>query len=171
MGHKRTLSTVVAERQSIVSRGRGKGVALTVAGTETRSDRHSGTCNASEPPARPRWAGDSLFKPETVRQARTFDTYANRYQSVGLCDYCAAQAAFGHQHGFSVVEPVGDCCIAIVSRLPKSEHCCWRSMNVNSPMAVRELRRSIGEAVHGTTTHETCQTDINGRQSTFLEAA
>lgn len=44
-------------------------------------------------------------KPETVRQAIHWETVKNAYLIRRLCHRCAAQAAWGHQCGFSGVHP------------------------------------------------------------------
>lgn len=82
----------------------------------------------------------SLRKSEGLRQAARFETYKNRYASIGLCHYCAAQAAYGHQHGFSAVEqPRHRECWEIVEGLPNAEVNAWRSMNVWSTTEVAQL--------------------------------
>lgn len=43
-------------------------------------------------------------RPETVRQAQTWETVKGHYESAGLCLGCAGQAAYGHQMGFSRVK-------------------------------------------------------------------
>lgn len=44
-------------------------------------------------------------KPETPRQAATWENVKNRYAEAGLCNACAGQAAYGHQMGFARVQP------------------------------------------------------------------
>jgi hypothetical protein len=39
-------------------------------------------------------------RPETVRQAVTWENTKNKYMAAGLCGGCAGQAAYGHQLGF-----------------------------------------------------------------------
>jgi hypothetical protein len=92
---------------------------------------------------RPRWKQDTLFQTETLGQAQRFESFKNRYVGVGLCHYCAGQAAYGHQHGFAVIEPVRACCTRIIDRLPNPESCCWRSMDVSSAESVVRLRESL----------------------------
>lgn len=146
-------------------------VGLTATETPRRGRSHAETCEPPVAPTKPRWKGDTLFKPETPRQARTHDTYATRYRSIGLCDHCAAQAALGHQHGFTVVEPVGDCCLGIVAQLPKAEHCCWRSMNASNSRTVEEIRLSLGVTRGEATRLEPGQSDASDRLCTAGEAA
>lgn len=43
-------------------------------------------------------------KPETVRQAGTWENVKRRYADAGLCDGCAGQAAYGHQLGFTRIK-------------------------------------------------------------------
>lgn len=93
---------------------------------------------------KPRWPGDSLFEPESPRQVQTFDTYRQRYVLLGLCHDCGAQAAYGHQHGFAVVEqPQHVECWKVVSRLPDPEVNGWRSAPIRDAAAVARLRQSL----------------------------
>lgn len=66
-------------------------------------------------------------RPETPRQARTFDHYKRHYVRLGLCRVCAAQAAFGHQLGFSRSKPPCNGCLAVVDSFPMAEPNDWRS--------------------------------------------
>lgn len=49
-------------------------------------------------------------KPETVRQAATWENVKNHYLAAGLCNGCAGQAAYGHQLGFSRIKDPCDTC-------------------------------------------------------------
>lgn len=44
-------------------------------------------------------------KPETFRQAGTWENVKNKYVDAGLCNGCAGQAAYGHQLGFTRIHP------------------------------------------------------------------
>jgi hypothetical protein len=89
-----------------------------------------------EVPNRLRWAGDSLFQAETLRQAQTFETYKGHYVAAGLCFYCAAQAAYGHQHGFPVVEqPRHRECAEVILTLPVPQVNRWRSLGLSGRSA------------------------------------
>jgi hypothetical protein len=57
-------------------------------------------------------------RPETVRQARTWETVKGHYEDAGLDGGCAGQAAYGHQLGFAKVNPPCDHCSYIV--LPRT---------------------------------------------------
>ena len=46
-----------------------------------------------------------LTRPESPTQAQTWDKVASRYRAAGWCDQCAAQAAWGHQCGFTQIHP------------------------------------------------------------------
>lgn len=59
-------------------------------------------------------------RPETLRQAQTWDTTKNKYVDLGLCDVCAAQAAWGHQVGFTLSHPPCTTCALVVAMLPVS---------------------------------------------------
>jgi hypothetical protein len=69
-------------------------------------------------------------RPETVRQAQTWETVKNRYVAAGLCHKCASQAAWGHQIGFSRVEHAPcAACRPIVDGLPAaSSNASWRRL-------------------------------------------
>lgn len=43
--------------------------------------------------------------PETVSQAINWQTVKTRYLRAGLCEGCAAQAAYGHQLSFRRINP------------------------------------------------------------------
>jgi hypothetical protein len=74
--------------------------------------------------------------PETPRQVRTWQAFKNAYLSRGLCSRCAAQAAFGHQNGFTAgpgrtaVRPPCDSCTPIVATFPiaVAEGSQWRKI-------------------------------------------
>lgn len=72
----------------------------------------------------------SQGKPETPRQARSWDATKRHYRSLGLCGACAAQAAWGHQLGFTTVNPPCLVCLPVVLSFPVNEPGEWRS---NSP--------------------------------------
>lgn len=48
----------------------------------------------------------SCGRPETHSQAASWTTRKNKYADLGLCEDCAAQAAYGHQSGFAPHEHV-----------------------------------------------------------------
>lgn len=66
---------------------------------------------------------------ETLRQARTFDSNKRHYVSLGLCSPCAAQAAWGHQLGFSECKPPCQECQPHVDTLPVPKPNQWRSLS------------------------------------------
>lgn len=76
---------------------------------------------------------------ETLRQARTFDSNKGHYESLGLCNPCAAQAAWGHQLGFSECKPPCQECQPLVDRFPVAKPNQWRS---NSPRRGAEFSSS-----------------------------
>jgi hypothetical protein len=58
---------------------------------------------------------------ETVRQAQRWDLIKRRYVDAGLCERCAAQAAWGHQDnagGWDDLKSPCDRCALLVSDLP-----------------------------------------------------
>lgn len=68
-----------------------------------------------------------VARPETLRQARSWDTAKNQYRTLGLCWPCAAQAAEGHAVGFSSVRPPCAHCATIVAGFPESKPNGWRA--------------------------------------------
>ncbi|BCW72415.1 hypothetical protein NicSoilB8_34590 [Arthrobacter sp. NicSoilB8] len=65
--------------------------------------------------------------PETLRQARIFDSTKRHYERLGLCRVCAAQASFGHQRGFSQINPPCHECQPKVDDFPTDKPGLWRS--------------------------------------------
>ena len=63
--------------------------------------------------------------PESRSQAETWDRTRNRYAAVGLCDRCAAQAAWGHQLGFTEVHAPCEGCAEVVATLPVGQVNGW----------------------------------------------
>jgi hypothetical protein len=53
-------------------------------------------------------------RPETLRQARTWETVKGHYEAAGLCEGCAGQAAYGAQLGFAKINPPCDHCSYVV---------------------------------------------------------
>ena len=78
--------------------------------------------------------GDRVRKPkiergETWSEAQAFTWRNNQYLRAGLCPRCAAQAAYGHQHGWRAVHPPCDACAAIVGSFPKwTSVDAWRAL-------------------------------------------
>lgn len=68
--------------------------------------------------------------PETVSQARTWQRVRDHYRSTGLCDRCAAQAAWAHQdHGdqWVTIHPPCPRCAPIVATFPdRTPSGSWR---------------------------------------------
>jgi hypothetical protein len=61
---------------------------------------------------------DPHSDPETPAQARVWDRKCRRYKVAGLCDACAAQAAWGHALGFqNINDPCAEC-QPLVNALP-----------------------------------------------------
>ena len=49
-------------------------------------------------------------RPETLRQAETWENVKNKYVAAGLDNGCAGQAAYGHQMGFARIHPPCPAC-------------------------------------------------------------
>jgi hypothetical protein len=64
---------------------------------------------------------------ETIWQAWRFDAMKRHYQRLGLCRVCAAQAAWGHQLGFSRVKQPCHGCQPLVDTFPTARPGRWRS--------------------------------------------
>lgn len=67
-----------------------------------------------------------MDKPETKSEYLEFERVRNGYQRNGLCDACAAQASYGHQHGFAVVMPPCPRCLSVVNTFEFSAPNKWR---------------------------------------------
>jgi hypothetical protein len=66
-------------------------------------------------------------RPETRRQVETWDRNKRHYVQLGLCSRCAAQAAWGHQLGFTEVHAPCGGCLHVVIGFPVNEPGEWRS--------------------------------------------
>lgn len=85
--------------------------------------------------------GDSTT-PETMRQARRWEEHCTKYVRAGLCYRCAAQAAWGHQIGFTSSHRPCESCTPIVAAFPHAEVNAWRSLTrapSASQLPAREL--------------------------------
>lgn len=67
------------------------------------------------------------MRPETLGQAETWDKTRNHYSRFGLCDQCAAQAAWGHEDGWTAVRVPCPSCAERIAVLPVSQLNGWRS--------------------------------------------
>lgn len=68
-----------------------------------------------------------LRKNETLSQARTFDVVNTKYREAGLCATCEAQAAYGHQCGFSYIHTPCGSCEELVQTFPVAKPNGWRA--------------------------------------------
>lgn len=68
----------------------------------------------------------SLTVPETPGQAASWEQIKGQYLTTGLCSRCAAQAAYGHAHGFAVIEPPCSDCLSIVATFEYGAPNGWR---------------------------------------------
>jgi hypothetical protein len=69
--------------------------------------------------------------PESLDQARHFDRKVVRYLTAGICRTCSAQAAWGHQLGFSLIQPPCADCRDAVAALPTPSVGGWRKLTRN----------------------------------------
>lgn len=68
----------------------------------------------------------SINTPETPGQVRVWEEVKSQYLSLGLCHYCAAQAAYGHQQGFAVIEPPCADCLPVIRTFAFGAPKGWR---------------------------------------------
>ncbi|UMB67677.1 hypothetical protein [Mycobacterium paraterrae] len=62
-------------------------------------------------------------KPETLGQATEWERTKSRYLGHGLCQRCAAQAAWAHQNrgdSWTTIHPPCESCAQVVAKLPHS---------------------------------------------------
>lgn len=83
----------------------------------------------------------SLSKPETLGQARRWQQRLTRYTEAGLCHRCAAQAAYGATHGWSVVHPPCSSCEPVVQSFPIAKTNGWRALASVDGDSVRTSQR------------------------------
>lgn len=79
----------------------------------------------------------SLSKAETPTQARRWQARLTRYTDAGLCHRCAAQAAYGATHGWSVVHAPCASCEPVVQSLPVVKTNGWRALASTDGDSVR----------------------------------
>lgn len=66
--------------------------------------------------------------PESLRAARRWDRIRDNYAAFGLCNKCAAQAAWGHANGWGDVDSPCDRCAELITALPVPQAEGWRSV-------------------------------------------
>ena len=96
--------------------------------------------------------------PETLRQAQRWDAVKLRYTDAGLCDRCAAQAAWGHQNnagGWDDLRPPCDRCVTVVRGFPASTtNPLWRKFERPQDHKRNSAALlTLGEAVEDTHGH------------------
>lgn len=88
---------------------------------------------------------DTWEPPETMRQAKRWETTKNRYLAAGLCVTCASQAAYGHQLGFARIHPPCDKCMSAMVSFPIQATTVWRRLadpSESAPRPFPQNRRS-----------------------------
>ena len=68
-------------------------------------------------------------RPETMREATAWTVFKNHYVALGLCHVCAAQAAYGHQIGFTRINQPCPDCADVVAGFPDGAANGWRSQS------------------------------------------
>lgn len=90
--------------------------------------------------------GPKPDKPETLAEARHWQNRNTRYLSLGLCYACAAQAAYGHQLGFSRINPPCAVCVPIIAAFPVRAVGPWRKVLNPSDVRKAEAKRAADAA-------------------------
>lgn len=72
---------------------------------------------------------------ETPTAAASWERRKARYLRAGICHGCAAQAAYGHAHGFAQVHPPCGSCRPVVATLPVPAANGWRKTAGRKPPA------------------------------------
>jgi hypothetical protein len=85
--------------------------------------------------------------PETLYQAQHWDRAKSEYVALGWCQQCAAQAAWGHQLGFSNIhDPCPDCTeLPVPDRRGGERAARWATPGAAAAAATRRngSRRSV----------------------------
>ena len=68
-------------------------------------------------------------KPETGDQAAAWQKVQTLAKRWGLCPSCASQLAWGHQGGFSTVQPPCADCASLIAVLPVEKPNGWRTVS------------------------------------------
>jgi hypothetical protein len=79
-------------------------------------------------------------RPETIAEVLSWQRLKTSYLMLGLCHACAAQAAYGHQLGFTLINAPCSGCLPLVRSLPRPGPAGspWRRMG-----AARNVARSV----------------------------
>lgn len=89
--------------------------------------------------------------PETLRQAKRWDLVKRTYVSAGLCEGCAARAAWGHQHhgnSWRDLQPPCVRCRGLVEEFHEATSAvAWRKMR--QPQTARKTQRLHGTVHRG----------------------
>jgi hypothetical protein len=84
--------------------------------------------------------------PETLNEAKHWQTRNTRYLGLGLCHVCSAQAAYGHQLGFSRIHPPCEKCAPIVEGFPFPAVGPWRKVLAPSDVRKAEAKARLKAA-------------------------
>jgi hypothetical protein len=99
--------------------------------------------------------------PESLSQAQHCDRNKVRYLTAGLCHTCSAQAAWGHQLGFSQIKDPCSQCREVVAALPAPATGPWRKLDRRGLSALLIAQPAPGRSAHPAT--PTCSlTDERG---------
>jgi hypothetical protein len=76
--------------------------------------------------------GRKVAPAETLTQARNWEVVKGKYMAWGLCEVCAAQAAWAHQDGadsWETIHPPCGGCVAVVAGFPDpTPSAVWRKV-------------------------------------------
>ncbi len=67
-------------------------------------------------------------RPETLNEARSFESVKNNALAFGLCLHCSSRLAWGHQNGFSQLEPPCEEDSSLVETLPAKKQNGWSTV-------------------------------------------
>lgn len=84
-------------------------------------------------------------RPETIDEARRWQTRHNKYVAAGICPRCAGQAAYGHQLGWSNVYPPCSTCWPVVTGWdsPTGSPSGWHVLSAAKVPVQRALRAQV----------------------------
>jgi len=91
--------------------------------------------------------------PETLTQAKVWSRKHRRYLAAGLCETCAAQAAWGHAVGFQKIhDPCKECApIVALFDTPGPRGSKWRKCLIRleslDPADIAEYQAELREAL------------------------
>jgi hypothetical protein len=71
---------------------------------------------------------DKRTRPETMNEARSFETVKTHAVEYGLCIHCSSRLAWGHQNGFRELEPPCKEDFEKIQQLPVEKQNGWKTV-------------------------------------------